>query len=84
MPEDELVPYRHMQEYVGRLPAGKLVTLDSIYGHDAFLKEGEALKPIIAEEIDNAFRLYIGNSVELGKQNAQLQADFPDVHDMAT
>ena len=55
-PEDELVPYRHMQEYVERLPQGTLVTLDSIYGHDAFLKEGEALKPIFASVIEAGSR----------------------------
>ena len=56
VPEDELVPYRHMQEYVERLPQGTLVTLDSIYGHDAFLKEGEALKPIFASVIEAGSR----------------------------
>ncbi len=51
VPEDALVPYRHLEEFVTRLPAGRLVTLDSIYGHDAFLKEGEALRPIFAAAI---------------------------------
>jgi len=52
VPEDELVPYAYMQAYAEQLPNGRLVTLDSIYGHDAFLKEGEALKPIFAAAIE--------------------------------
>jgi homoserine O-acetyltransferase/O-succinyltransferase len=48
VPEDELVPYAHMQAFVDRLPRGRLVTLESLYGHDAFLKEGEGLRPIFA------------------------------------
>jgi homoserine O-acetyltransferase len=52
VPEDELVPYRFMQQFVERLPNGTLVTLDSIFGHDAFLKEGEALKSIFATVIE--------------------------------
>jgi homoserine O-acetyltransferase/O-succinyltransferase len=51
VPEDELVPYAHMQSFAAQLPKGRLVTLDSLYGHDAFLKEGEALKPIFASAI---------------------------------
>jgi len=54
--EDELVPYRHMQDYVQQLPNGRLVTLDSLYGHDAFLKEGEALRPIFAAVIEGDSR----------------------------
>ena len=52
VPEDELVPYTYMQAYAHRLPKGRLVTLDSLYGHDAFLKEGEALKPIFAAALE--------------------------------
>jgi len=54
VPEDELVPYAHMQDFVARLPRGRLVTLESLYGHDAFLKEGEALKPIFAAALSGA------------------------------
>jgi homoserine O-acetyltransferase len=49
VPEDQLVPYDDMQAFIHRLPRGRLVTLESIYGHDAFLKEGEALRPIFAD-----------------------------------
>ncbi len=49
VPEDQLVPYDDMQAFIRRLPHGRLVTLESIYGHDAFLKEGEALRPIFAD-----------------------------------
>ena len=48
VPEDQLVPYADMQALVARLPAGTLVRLESIYGHDAFLKEADALRPIFA------------------------------------
>jgi homoserine O-acetyltransferase/O-succinyltransferase len=48
VPEDELVPYAHMQAFVEHLPHGRLVTLESLYGHDAFLKEGEGLRSIFA------------------------------------
>ena len=46
--DDQLVPYADMQEFVARLPHGRLETLDSLYGHDAFLKEADALRPIFA------------------------------------
>lgn len=52
VPEDSLVPYAHMQAFAEQLPNGRLVTLDSLYGHDAFLKEGDALKPIFAAAIE--------------------------------
>ncbi len=52
VPEDELVPYRHMQAFAPKLPRGCLVTLNSLFGHDAFLKEGEALRPIFATAIE--------------------------------
>jgi homoserine O-acetyltransferase len=54
--EDELVPYADMQAFVARLPAGRLATLDSIYGHDAFLKEGDALRPIFADCLEGPAR----------------------------
>jgi homoserine acetyltransferase len=41
-----------MQAFAEQLPNGRLVTLDSLYGHDAFLKEGDALKPIFAAAIE--------------------------------
>jgi len=54
--DDELVPYADMQAFVARLPAGRLATLDSIYGHDAFLKEGDALRPIFADCLEGPAR----------------------------
>ena len=54
--EDELVPYADMQAFVARLPAGRLATLDSIYGHDAFLKEGDALRSIFADCLEGSVR----------------------------
>jgi homoserine O-acetyltransferase len=54
--EDELVPYADMQSFVARLPQGRLATLDSIYGHDAFLKEGDALRPIFADCLEGPAR----------------------------
>ncbi len=49
VPEDELVPYADMEALVARLAQGRLVTLESIFGHDAFLKESMALRPIFAD-----------------------------------
>jgi homoserine O-acetyltransferase len=54
--EDELVPYSDMQALVARLPRAHLATLDSIYGHDAFLKECESLRPIFADCLEGSFR----------------------------
>ncbi len=44
--EDLLVPLADVRAMVARLPAGRLHEISSIYGHDAFLKETEALRPI--------------------------------------
>jgi homoserine O-acetyltransferase len=54
--EDELVPYADMQAFVARLPSARLATLDSIYGHDAFLKEGDALRPVFADCLEGPAR----------------------------
>jgi homoserine O-acetyltransferase/O-succinyltransferase len=56
VPEDQLVPYADMQAFVRRLPAGRLVSLESIYGHDAFLKEADALRPIFADCLEGPAR----------------------------
>ena len=56
VPEDQLVPYVDMQAFVRRLPAGRLVTLESLYGHDAFLKEADALRPIFADCLEGPAR----------------------------
>ncbi len=56
VPEDQLVPYADMQAFSHRLPAGRLVTLESLYGHDAFLKEADALRPIFADCLEGPAR----------------------------
>jgi homoserine O-acetyltransferase/O-succinyltransferase len=44
--EDQLVPLADVRSLVARLPSGRLHEISSIYGHDAFLKESEQLRPI--------------------------------------
>ena len=46
--EDQLVPFDDMQALAARLNGPRqLIEINSIFGHDAFLKEGAALTPII-------------------------------------
>jgi homoserine O-acetyltransferase len=46
--EDQLVPFADMQALAARLNGPRqLIEINSIYGHDAFLKEGAALIPIV-------------------------------------
>ncbi len=46
--EDQLVPFSDMQALSARLNGPRqLIEINSIFGHDAFLKEGAALTPII-------------------------------------
>jgi homoserine O-acetyltransferase len=46
--EDQLVPFNDMQSLSARLNGPRqLIEINSIFGHDAFLKEGAALMPII-------------------------------------
>ena len=46
--EDQLVPFIDMQALSARLNGPRqLIEINSIFGHDAFLKEGAALTPII-------------------------------------
>ncbi len=46
--EDQLVPFADMQALSARLNGPRqLIEINSIFGHDAFLKEGAALNPII-------------------------------------
>jgi homoserine O-acetyltransferase len=46
--EDQLVPFNDMQALSARLNGPRqLIEINSIYGHDAFLKEGAALTAII-------------------------------------
>ena len=53
--EDQLVPLADMQTLAGRLSGScRLVQVSSIFGHDAFLKEGDALKPIVESALAEA------------------------------
>jgi homoserine O-acetyltransferase len=45
---DVLYPPVEQEELAAALPAGRLVTLASPHGHDAFLIEGEATNRIVA------------------------------------
>jgi len=49
--EDQLVPVGDVRSMVARLPAGRLHEISSVYGHDAFLKESEQLRPIFTAAI---------------------------------
>lgn len=52
--EDQLVPLTDVRAMVARLPAGRLHEISSIYGHDAFLKETESLRPIFQSALGSA------------------------------
>jgi homoserine O-acetyltransferase/O-succinyltransferase len=50
--EDQLVPFADMQALASRLAGPKrLIPINSIFGHDAFLKESAALTPIIQQAL---------------------------------
>ena len=50
--EDQLVPFGDMQGLAARLNGPRqLIEINSIFGHDAFLKEGAALTPIIKQAV---------------------------------
>ena len=50
--QDQLVPLADMHAFAGRLGGRyRLFEIDSIFGHDAFLKEGAALKPIFEQAL---------------------------------
>lgn len=50
--EDQLVPFNDMQSLSARLNGPRqLIEINSIFGHDAFLKEGAALTPIIKQAL---------------------------------
>jgi homoserine O-acetyltransferase/O-succinyltransferase len=50
--EDQLVPFNDMQALAARLNGPRqLIEINSIFGHDAFLKEGAALVPIIKQAL---------------------------------
>lgn len=42
---DQLVPIADMRELAAALPSATLTQIDSIFGHDAFLKEAHQLRP---------------------------------------
>jgi homoserine O-acetyltransferase len=46
--EDQLVPLADMQALQARLPSARLIEISSLYGHDAFLKEVQALRTVFA------------------------------------
>ncbi len=48
--EDQLVPFEDMRSLAARLPGpNRLVPINSIFGHDAFLKEARLLNPILTD-----------------------------------
>jgi homoserine O-acetyltransferase len=50
--EDQLVPIADMRSLRDRVAARcRLTELSSVYGHDAFLKEVEAMRPVLAEAL---------------------------------
>lgn len=50
--EDQLVPFADMQSLAARLSGpNELVAVNSIFGHDFFLKEGVVLKPILEKAL---------------------------------
>jgi len=50
--EDQLVPFNDMQALSARLNGPRqLIEINSIFGHDAFLKEGAALTPILKQAL---------------------------------
>lgn len=51
--EDQLVPLGDMQALARRLPDATLHVIDSIYGHDAFLKEREQLLALFSEALQS-------------------------------
>jgi homoserine O-acetyltransferase len=52
--EDQLVPLADVRSMVARLPKARLHEISSLYGHDAFLKEEEQLRPIFNLSLGNA------------------------------
>ena len=46
--EDQLVPLADLRALSARLPSAQLHEFSSLYGHDAFLKEAERLKPVLS------------------------------------
>jgi homoserine O-acetyltransferase len=51
---DRLVPPPQLEALAAALPDSQLYLLDSLYGHDAFLKETTAIGPLLARFLDAA------------------------------
>jgi homoserine O-acetyltransferase/O-succinyltransferase len=49
--EDQLVPLGDVRALVARIPHAHLGEISSIHGHDAYLREPEALRPILASAL---------------------------------
>jgi homoserine O-acetyltransferase len=49
--EDQLVPLADMRAMAARLPNARLHEISSLFGHDAFLKEAEQLKPVFSRAL---------------------------------
>ena len=52
--EDQLVPVADMRTMVERLPRARLTEISSPFGHDAFLKEREALRPVFERLLEES------------------------------
>lgn len=52
--EDRLVPLADIRAMVARLPDGRLHEISSVFGHDAFLKEGDQLRGVFAGVLGSA------------------------------
>ena len=53
---DQLVPLADVESLVRRLPHGHLAVLDSLFGHDAFLKEGVRFQPLLQAFLEGPAR----------------------------
>jgi homoserine O-acetyltransferase len=51
---DRLVPPSQLESLAATLPSAELHLLDSLYGHDLFLKETEALAPLVTRFLEAA------------------------------
>ena len=52
--EDQLVPLSDLRATAARLPRAQVHEISSLFGHDAFLKEAEQLRPILASLFESA------------------------------
>jgi homoserine O-acetyltransferase len=49
---DRLVPPSQLEALARALPRGELHVLESLYGHDMFLKEAERIAPLLARFLE--------------------------------